>query len=278
MNSQPDQLSKLLLEADGLLLLLQRHRDETPVDAIKLLRKKLELILVLTEGLDEEPDESAETEAPAAVDESVDGHAEETESTGTYVEDTIENPGTQHQAETDSEVKAKNEERIEEVIEDDYKDDDEACAPVFIDDPQPVFIDSREEPTVFFADEPLQPEPEPQPEQESEPVADEEPEPQESDEQPVYHRTYIVNDNVETPGEQHTPRRPVSSVFNLNDKFRFRRELFGNSDAQYVECLDILSAMSSIDEAREYLFEDLKWDAANEDVKAFIELLANYYR
>lgn len=58
MSHNPDQLSQLLLETDGLLLLLHSHRDETPVDAIKLLRHKLQLILTLTEGLDEIDEEN----------------------------------------------------------------------------------------------------------------------------------------------------------------------------------------------------------------------------
>ncbi|MDE6086310.1 MAG: hypothetical protein K2G40_07935 [Muribaculaceae bacterium] len=101
------------------------------------------------------------------------------------------------------------------------------------------------------------------------------------DDAPIY-KPRLHNDDdsswISTTSDITASRRPVSSVFNLNDKFRFRRELFGNSDAQYVECLDLLSAMTSIDEAQEYLYDDLQWDPDNEDVKAFIELLSNYYR
>lgn len=270
MDSQPDQLSKLLLEADGLLLLLHRHRDETPVDVIKLLRKKLELILILTDGLDEADDEKPQEPIMTSSIDS-DKH-EENESTGEYIEDTIEDPEP---------VRTPKSEPITPLTTAVTFEEEEVATdePVFIEeDRQPVFID-QEESTVFFGDEPLQPEPEPESalESDNEIVEEDETGTEEMADQPVYHRTYIVNDTAAS-GEQHTARRPVSSVFNLNDKFRFRRELFGNSDAQYVECLDILSAMSSLDEAREYLLDDLKWDADNEDVKAFLELLANYYR
>ncbi|MBD5180066.1 MAG: hypothetical protein HDT01_02065, partial [Bacteroidales bacterium] len=101
------------------------------------------------------------------------------------------------------------------------------------------------------------------------------------DDAPIY-KPRLQNDDdsswISTTSDITASRRPVSSVFNLNDKFRFRRELFGNSDAQYVECLDLLSAMTSIEEAKEYLYDDLQWDSENEDVKAFVELLSNYYR
>lgn len=307
MNQQPDQLSKLLLEADGLLLLLHRHRDDTPIDAIKLLRKKLELILALTEGLDEEdlPAES-ESQAPTiavqpnpAPDESLNEiHAEQTSDCSAPADQVYQEPHEipeSHEPPTTPEAIEAPEviESVGDYIENTIEDPEpETSKPAFLDEPsQPIFIDTQNEPTVFFGDEPLQPvaqepiEPvesttyyQPEPAQYADETAAVTDEPQPVVvEQPVYHRTYIINESNET-NEQHSPRRPISSVFNLNDKFRFRRELFGNSDAQYVECLDTLSVMSSIDEAREYLFDDLKWDPENEDVKAFVELLANYYR
>ncbi|MDE6402523.1 MAG: hypothetical protein K2K86_01800, partial [Muribaculaceae bacterium] len=135
----------------------------------------------------------------------------------------------------------------------------------------PVFIDRDDEPAAVWGDE----------------SGEKTAEVNEVPESVPYRRTYVITDNQfdrnnassNTIFQEPAPaRRPVSSVFNLNDKFRFRRELFGNSDAQYVECLDLLSAMSSIDEAKDYLYEDLNWDPDNEDVKAFVELLTNYYK
>lgn len=163
----PDKLSQLILEADGLMLLLQRHREETPSDVIALLRNKLQLILSLIDGLDDtapaapandlkDPKDLKAAEAPAE-----------------YIEDTVEGAAVDSAA-------------------------------------------SR-------------------------------------------------------------PRRPASSVFNLNDKFRFRRELFGNSEMAYTECIDMLTAMHSLDEAKDYLYQDLQWDPDNEDVIAFVDLLSNYY-
>lgn len=69
----------------------------------------------------------------------------------------------------------------------------------------------------------------------------------------------------------------ISSVFNLNDKFRFRRELFMNSENEFVETLAVLHAMSSIEEVEDYLYNDLAWDADNEDVKDFLSLIAPCY-
>ena len=59
----------------------------------------------------------------------------------------------------------------------------------------------------------------------------------------------------------------------LNDKFRFRRELFNFSDEEMEETLDVISNMSSGDEIDEYLFNDLCWDQENEVVRDFMSIV-----
>ncbi len=71
--------------------------------------------------------------------------------------------------------------------------------------------------------------------------------------------------------------KDIFKAFTLNDKFRFRRELFRNSQAEFEDTLETISAMSSFDEAEEYFYEDLCWDPANEDVKAFMEVVAKHF-
>lgn len=71
--------------------------------------------------------------------------------------------------------------------------------------------------------------------------------------------------------------RNLRKAFTLNDKFRFRRELFGNNDALFIDTLNVLEAMKTIDEATEYLTEDLGWDRDNEDVKDFIAIIGNHF-
>lgn len=69
--------------------------------------------------------------------------------------------------------------------------------------------------------------------------------------------------------------RPLTLT--LNDKFRFRRELFANNDIEFTDTLNVLSAMSNLSEAEDYLYNDLCWDPSNEDVQAFIALLADHF-
>lgn len=65
----------------------------------------------------------------------------------------------------------------------------------------------------------------------------------------------------------------VPSGFTLNDKFRFRRELFANSDAEMADALDIVNAMNSVAEIEDYFYNDLCWDPENEDVKDFMHIV-----
>ncbi|MDE6170433.1 MAG: hypothetical protein K2F68_04670, partial [Duncaniella sp.] len=48
--------------------------------------------------------------------------------------------------------------------------------------------------------------------------------------------------------------KDIFKAFTLNDKFRFRRELFRNSQAEFDDTLGVVSAMTSIEEAEEYFY------------------------
>lgn len=65
--------------------------------------------------------------------------------------------------------------------------------------------------------------------------------------------------------------------FTLNDCFRFRRELFGNNDNEFADALNLVSAMNSLSEAEEYFYDDLGWDASNEEVKEFISIISRHF-
>jgi hypothetical protein len=71
--------------------------------------------------------------------------------------------------------------------------------------------------------------------------------------------------------------RDLRKAFTLNDKFRFRRELFANNDAVFADTLNLLSAMQNLDEAMEYMRDDLGWDMESEDVKDFVNIVSNHF-
>ena len=79
-----------------------------------------------------------------------------------------------------------------------------------------------------------------------------------------------INDAYAAMDDEAAPVRP-------NDKFRFRRELFGNDDALFGETLSVLDSMSDIGEATEYVRDNLGLDPDNEHVADFLSIVANHY-
>lgn len=76
------------------------------------------------------------------------------------------------------------------------------------------------------------------------------------------------------------PSRPKVSgraVFNLNDRFRFRRSLFGGSDADFSEAIAMLPTFDSFDEASSWFYNDRGWNPEDPEVTAFMEVMKNYY-
>ncbi|MDE5705518.1 hypothetical protein [Muribaculum sp.] len=71
--------------------------------------------------------------------------------------------------------------------------------------------------------------------------------------------------------------RNLRKAFSLNDRFRFRRELFGNSDIEMSDTLNLVEAMSSYSEAVDYFMTDLQWDADNQEVKDFMEIIEKHF-
>ena len=69
----------------------------------------------------------------------------------------------------------------------------------------------------------------------------------------------------------------MRSAFSLNDSIRFRRELFGGSQAEYNDALDMVQSMHSFGEAEEYFYDDLAWDPTSDDVKDFMEVVRKHF-
>ena len=66
-------------------------------------------------------------------------------------------------------------------------------------------------------------------------------------------------------------------MFTINDKFLYRRELFGNSDAQYREALDLISRMDSFEEVQDYFLNDLGWNPEDANAKSFLDTIDKKY-
>ena len=128
------------------------------------------------------------------------------------------------------------------------------------------------EPEAVPATEPV---PEPIYEVASEPEVIVEPEPV-----PVQEPIIVPEPELE-PIPEPEPAQPTRTAvntrllkaFTLNDKFRFRRELFNGDDDDFADTLSLLAHMPSYAEAADYLTNDLLWDTRNPNVEDFLAIL-----
>lgn len=81
----------------------------------------------------------------------------------------------------------------------------------------------------------------------------------------------VPSDESDEPDTTHT--RDLRSAFSINDRFRFRRELFGGSDAEMQEVLDQLGAMENPEQADAYMLAYPGFDANNPEVVAFMAIV-----
>ncbi|MDE5642937.1 MAG: hypothetical protein K2F74_03505 [Muribaculaceae bacterium] len=70
----------------------------------------------------------------------------------------------------------------------------------------------------------------------------------------------------------------LSKAFTLNDKYRFRRELFAGSDQDFSHTVNLISSMDSFDEARDYLLHDLCWDPRGEAAEDFLNIIRRHFQ
>lgn len=83
---------------------------------------------------------------------------------------------------------------------------------------------------------------------------------------------------VTAPKTQPVALGDIRKAMTLNDKFYFRRELFGNSDGDFNDTLDLLTSMESFEEAEEYMYHDMQWDRENSVVADFMAVIEAHFR
>ena len=159
-----------------------------------------------------------------------------------------------------------------------------------VDEQEPVVEPEDETEYVLEAE----PEEELEPEIEAEPEIEEEPEPEPEEElEPeivpeieAEPEPEIIKNVDETAPEAiitldeafiRNKAKDLKSAFSLNDTFRFRRELFGNSAADMNDAIDLVNAMNSYEEAEDYFINDLGWDAESDEVGEFMEIIRNHF-
>lgn len=325
---------KLLLavyELEGLLLVLEKHGDDTPASVVELIKQKAAFVAEEAKNV-EFPQQPVEEEMLDAALDEPDGE--------------LEHPAEEHPAE-ETAIEEQPEEVAEEVppVEDEIPLDEpeeiefveeSAQEPEQVEETEEVVeeVGDDEEPPEFvkcpqcgkvlpmgyaFCNDcgcPLGGNPQNAPEDDAAPIDDEdadfvvenaeatEPAPEAevevevpaddisfAEEEEVFEEVEteeeeeIVDDEVYTDDEELSIEeklhrgiaKNMRSAFSLNDSIRFRRELFGNSQAEYNDALDMVQSMHSFGEAEEYFYDDLGWDPMNEEVKDFMEVVRKHF-
>ena len=75
---------------------------------------------------------------------------------------------------------------------------------------------------------------------------------------------------------QRAMARELRRAFSLNDRFRFRRELFRGNDALMDDALRRIEGMTSYAEAERYFLQDLGWDADDATAADFLAIVRNH--
>lgn len=73
-------------------------------------------------------------------------------------------------------------------------------------------------------------------------------------------------------------RPDIRKTLTLNDRFLFSRELFNGSKSELDDTLSLIASMHSLPEAEEYIYDDLQLSPDDDTVKAFMAIIANYFK
>ena len=104
--------------------------------------------------------------------------------------------------------------------------------------------------------------------------------------EPLADTVESLTDDVDIEYETGTPEKTTMFVtdpnapkpaFCVNDRFRFKRELFNNSDSEFDRTMDIVATMENYEEAEQYFFGELGWNSEDESVVDFMAIISSYF-
>ena len=184
------------------------------------------------------------------------------------------------------------EEPVEESIEKSVEEPSEELEPLENFIPEPIEMPVEPPVSDIFDDSHLEPIEEPQPIEvpaaEDKPIFDDAPideedapldDEYEDDEEEDDDEVLDDDDEALTLDEalQRSMSRDLRKAFSLNDRFRYRRELFGNSDVEMNDTLNLVETMHSFSEAEDFFYGDLEWDKEAPEVIDFMNVIRNHF-
>ena len=245
-------------ELEGLLLLADNRGADTPEYVFTAIGEKLDRLQMLLG--EREGDEGEETQKDACMVENdvADAGSEEPVVDAPESEEPVVDAPESEEPEPETEEDVA-EVTAEQVADGEYDNEQEPMVELVLDD-EPTAEPDAETPNVADETEDV----------EAEDNIEEEPEANEKasgDSEPLR-----LDEKL-----QRSRSKDLKSAFSLNDTFRFRRELFGNSAAEMTDAIHMVEAMHSFDEAEDYFYGDLGWDRESDDVKEFMAIIKNHF-
>ena len=67
-------------------------------------------------------------------------------------------------------------------------------------------------------------------------------------------------------------------VFSINERYRFKRELFGNSDLSFNNSLALVASMETYEESEDYFINDIGMNPSDATVIEFLDIIRRYFR
>ena len=246
MDNSLETLLKQVLELEGLLLIAEKRGDDVPNLVFDMIKQKAAAIGELAgvaasdnkQGIDALPDDEPDDDI-----------------TVEFVDDE-DAPSAAEPVEAESSAPVAAEPEPVVAPEPSVVQPEPAPEPTPVSEPEPTPVD---EPEPVEAPTPAPEEVEPEAEAE-----EFEPDP---DDQPLTLDEALHRDMT----------KDLRQAFSLNDRYRYRRELFGNSDSVMNETLNLIEAMHSFDEAEDYFYNDLQWEHDSPEVADFMVIIKNHF-
>ena len=81
-----------------------------------------------------------------------------------------------------------------------------------------------------------------------------------------------------TPAKSFKRKTKLKSVFSLNDRFLYARELFDGNMKMFDSTLDFIEDIEEYSLIEDYFYSELEWDPENLHVATFMEILRPQFR
>lgn len=88
-----------------------------------------------------------------------------------------------------------------------------------------------------------------------------------------------IDDSDDSSGDDRSKnKRRGKLVFTINERYRFKKELFDGSDADFNNTLALVASMEDFDEAEEYFISEEGFNMRNPVVREFMDIIKKYFK